>query len=353
MEIPTTIEGRRLALANWIANANNPLTTRVFVNRLWLWHFGEGIARNPNNFGSTGKRPTHPRLLDWLAQTFVNNGWSIKAMHRRIMTSDAYCRSSRHPDATTLHNLDPEGVSYAVFQPRRLTAEELRDAMLAVTGELNPTLGDIPCRPEINQEVALQPRQVMGTFAAAWTPNPLPQQRHRRSIYILRLRGLIDPMLEVFNTPASDFSCERREASTITPQVFTLFNGRNTHTRALTLAARALKESDNDRDAIVRCFQLALSRKPSPQELKEFLAHWRETETSLSEQAPAWSVPPLEVSREAVEENTGEKFNFTERLYSNADFVPDLHPADVDRRTRALSDVCLVILNSNEFVYVY
>ena len=144
--------------------------------------------------------------------------------------------------------------------------------MLAVTGELNRTIGGIPCRPEINQEVALQPRQVMGTFAAAWTPNPLPQQRHRRSIYVLRLRGLIAPMLEVFNPPAPDFSCEKREASTVTPQVFSLFNGRSTHTRALTLAARVLKETDSDRDAIERCFQLTLCRKPSPRELEEFLA---------------------------------------------------------------------------------
>ena len=260
-EIPDAIEGRRTAFANWVADAKNPLTTRTIVNRLWLWHFGEAIAGNPNNFGSTGKRPTHPELLDWLAATFVADGWSMKAMHRRIMTSDAYCRSGKHPEPKRLRELDPQGVSYAAFKPRRLSAEELRDSMLAVSGELNPKLGGIPCRPEINQEVALQPRQVMGTFAAAWTPNPLPQQRNRRSIYVLRLRGLIDPMLEVFNTPAPDFSCEKREASTVTPQVFSLFNGQNTHSRALSLAARVLKETDNDRDAIKRCFQLVLSSR--------------------------------------------------------------------------------------------
>ncbi len=351
--IPETIEGRRAAFAKWVADARNPLTTRVIVNRVWLWHFGEALAGNPNNFGSTGKRPTHPKLLDWLAATFVKDGWSIKALHRRIMTSDAYCRSSRHPAADVLHERDPEGTSYAVFKPRRLSAEELRDAMLAVTGELNPTLGGIPCRPAINQEVALQPRQVMGTFAAAWTPNPLPEQRNRRSLYVLRLRGLIAPMLEVFNTPAPDFSCERREASIVTPQVFSLFNGQNSHNRALALAVRALRETDNDSAAIRRCFQLTLSREPTPQELEEFLAHWRETEKSLPAQAPAAATPPLQVVREAVEENTGEQFTFVEELFSNADFVPDRQPADVDRHTRALSDACLLILNSNEFVYVY
>ncbi|GAB5442091.1 MAG: PSD1 and planctomycete cytochrome C domain-containing protein [Fuerstiella sp.] len=352
-EIPDAIEGRRTAFADWVADANNPLTTRTIVNRLWLWHFGEAIAGNPNNFGSTGKRPTHPELLDWLAATFVADGWSMKAMHRRIMTSDAYCRSGKHPEPKRLRELDPQGVTYAAFKPRRLSAEELRDSMLAVSGELNPKLGGIPCRPEINQEVALQPRQVMGTFAAAWTPNPLPQQRNRRSIYVLRLRGLIHPMLEVFNTPAPDFSCEKRVASTVTPQVFSLFNGQHTHSRALSLATRVLKEADNDRNAIKRCFQLVLSREPSSGELDEFLAHWRETEESLPEEPPARTSPPLEVVRKAVEENTGELFTFTERLYSNTDFVPDLQPADVDRHTRALSDVCLVMLNSNEFVYVY
>lgn len=267
--------------------------------------------------------------------------------------SNTYCRSSHHPNPTALSTLDPQGDRYTVFKPRRLTAEELRDSMLAVTKELNTTLGGIPCRPEINIEVAMQPRQVMGTFAAAWVPNPQPSQRHRRSIYALKLRGMPHPMLEVFNTPAPDFSCERRDASTVTPQVFSLFNGQNTHTRALTLAALALQETDNDHDAVKHCFQLALAREPSPQELKEFLAHWRETEKTLTEKVAPRPVPPLSIVREAVEENTGERFRFSEPLYSNADFIADLQPADVDRHTRALSDLCLVILNSNEFVYIY
>jgi hypothetical protein len=351
--ISDSIEGRRTGFANWVAAATNPLTTRAIANRLWLWHFGEPIAGNPNNFGSTGKKPTHPQLLDWLAATFVEDNWSIKTMHRRIMMSDAYCRSSHHPNPTALRELDPQGDRYTVFKPRRLTAEELRDSMLAITKELNATLGGIPCRPEINIEVAMQPRQVMGTFAAAWVPNPKPSQRHRRSIYALKLRGMPHPMLEVFNTPAPDFSCERRDASTITPQVFSLFNGQNTHTRALTLAALALKETDDDRDAIKHCFQLALSREPSPRELKEFLTHWREIEKTLPEKTATRAAPSLEIVREAVEENTGERFRFSEPLYSNADFVADLQPADVDRHTRALSDLCLVILNSNEFVYIY
>ncbi|MGN6547146.1 MAG: PSD1 and planctomycete cytochrome C domain-containing protein [Aureliella sp.] len=363
--IPEAIDGRRAALADWIASPDNPLTTRAIVNRIWLWHFGRAIATNPNNFGSTGGKPTHPELLDWLAATFVEKGWSFKAMHRVIMNSETYRRGAVHPDRDALAARDLSGTSYAVFLPRRLTAEELRDSMLAASGELNPALGGIPCRPEINLEAALQPRQVMGTFAAAWTPNPLPAQRHRRSLYTLKLRGLTDPLLEVFNAPAADFSCERREASTVTPQVFSLFNGQNSHARALALAHRGLKETGSDAEALARCFALAYSRPPNPKELQACQAHWRDIEALLREEraqsdnADSDSVqriakhPPLEVRREAVEENTGEKFSFTEKLHAYAEFVPDLQPDDVSMHTQALADVCLAIFNSNEFIYVY
>lgn len=350
--IPDTIEGRRKAFAEWVASADNPLTTRAIVNRVWMWHFGQPLAGNPNNFGSTGKKPTHPELLDWLAANFVESGWSFKALHRLIMTSEAYRRSATHPDPKALREKDPLGVSYAVFAPRRLSAEELRDAMLAATGELNRTLGGIPNRPEINLEAALQPRQVMGTFASAWVPNPRPEQRHRRSLYALKLRGLTDPMLEVFNAPGPDFSCERREASTVTPQVFSLFNGQATHARALALAHRVLKETPEEQMAIDRLFALVFSRAPSAEQRRDCLDHWRSA-LPLVRTPPPLVRPPLEVRREAVEENTGEKFAFSEKLHAYADFVPDLRPADVDARTRALAEVCLVLLNSNEFAYVY
>ena len=352
-QIPETIEGRRKAFAEWVASANNPLTMRAIVNRVWLWHFGQPLAGNPNNFGGTGKRPTHPELLDWLAATFVEQGWSFKAMHRLIMNSEAYRRSSSHPDRQILAAKDPAGTSYAVFQPRRLSAEEFRDAMLAITGELNPALGGIPNRPEINLEAALQPRQVMGTFASAWVPNPRPEQRHRRSLYALKLRGLTDPMQEVFNAPTPDFSCERREVSTVTPQVFSLFNSQASHARALALANRAVKETRSDGEAVARCFQLAFSRPPRAEELQACLAHWREIEALIGNALPATPKVPLEVRREAVEENTGEKFSFSEKLHAYAEFVPDLQPSAVPVHTRALADVCLALLNANEFAYVY
>ncbi len=349
--IPDGIEGRRTALANWIASKDNPLTTRAMVNRLWLWHFGQAIAGNPNNFGGTGKRPTHPELLDWLAATFVEKNWSIKEMHRVIMMSAAYRRSSQFSVPGSLLSREEAEKSYAVFKPRRLMAEELRDTMLSITGELNATLGGIPNRPEINIEVAMQPRQVMGTFAAAWVPNAKPEQRHRRSLYALKIRGARDPFMEVFNEPGPDFSCEAREVSTVTPQVFSLFNGQASYDRALALANRVLNEKPAD--VITRVFQLSYGRAPSADEKSACEAHWQQMEKKQANVVIAETKPPLSVKRDAVEENTGEKFSFLEKLPGYADFIPDLQPSDVDARTRALADVCLVLMNSNEFSYLY
>jgi len=224
--------------------------------------------------------------------------------------------------------------------------------MLVATGELNRTLGGIPNRPEINLEAALQPRQVMGTFASAWIPDPLPQQRHRRSLYSLKLRGLADPALEVFNTPSPDFSCERRDLSTVTPQAFTLLNGQSTHNRALALAAKVLQENDSKEAAIRMIFQQTISRLPTAEETAICIKHWQDLLPMVDAVTPT-KAPPREVRRDAVEENTGEKFSFVERLYAYDDFVPDLRPEDANANVRALADVCLVLLNTNEFIYVY
>ena len=350
--IPEGIEGRRAALAGWIGDPNNPLPPRVMVNRIWQGHFGRGIAGNPNNFGATGKRPSHPQLLDWLASEFVDRGWSVKAMHRLIMSSDAYRRSSIHPDPRAVAEADPEGTAYAVFAPRRLAAEELRDAMLAASGLLNPAIGGIPVRPELNPEVALQPRQVMGTFATAWEASPLPSQRHRRSLYARKLRGLRDPFFEVFNQPSPETSCERRDASTVTPQVFGLFNGDAILGRALALADRVLLETDSEAGAIDRAFALALGRSPTAVERDACLDHWEAmTERHRTIRLPR-QMPPRSVVREAVEENTGVRFTFDEVLESADDYVPDLQPADVVAEVRGLMDVCLVLFNANEFAYL-
>ena len=350
--LPADIEGRRRALADWIADPKNPLTARVMVNRVWQWHFGRAIAGNSNNFGATGKKPTHPELLDWLAAEFVDKKWSIKQLHRTIMLSDAYRRASIHPDPKALAAKDSDGKSYAIFPARRLAAEEIRDAMLAASGELNRAIGGIPIRPEINTDVAFQPRQVMGTFAPAWTPSPLPEQRHRRTLYALKLRGLCDPFLEVFNQPIPDSACECRDASTITPQVFALFNGTNTRDRALAFAKRLLNETKSKDETIARAFLLTFGRAPTNREMIACLKHWvamTDRHKKLSFEKP---IRPPELVREAVEENTGEKFTFTEVLDSARDFIPDLHPADVGPEVRGLMEVCLVLFNANEFVYL-
>ncbi len=351
--IPTSVEGRRLALASWIANDRNPLTTRTIVNRIWLWHFGQALAGNPNNFGSTGKKPTHPELLDWLAATFVENGWSIKKLHRLIMLSEVYQRSANHPDGNILREKDPLQQSYSVFVPRRLSAEEIRDATLAVSGELNTQLGGIPVRPEINLEAALQPRQVMGTFAAAWVPNPDPVQRHRRSMYTLKLRGLIDPTLEVFNAPAPDFSSEKRESSTISPQAFAMLNSQSSYKRAIAMARRVMREASTDEDAVARAIALAYGRPVVEKELQLCMTHWKEMASVRAHTRIELPRPPMSVQRDAVEENTGEKFSFEEELYANRDYQPDFEIEDCDSKVLGLAELCLVLLNSNEFIYVY
>jgi hypothetical protein len=173
----------------------------------------------------------------------------------------------------------------------------------------------------------------------------------------------MDPSLEVFNTPPLDFSCERREVSTVTPQVFSLLNSENSYKRSLALAKRVIQEvnelglesgSENYRASIVRgCFVSVLGREPKESEIQDGLRHWEAScklvESSQIQLAP----PPLQVTREAIEENTGERFAFQETIYSNADFVPDLIPQDCDLETRALAELCLVLFNSNELIFVY
>ncbi|MCH2598307.1 MAG: DUF1549 and DUF1553 domain-containing protein, partial [Pirellulales bacterium] len=351
--IPKALEGRRGSFAKWVTDSKNPLTARVMVNRVWAYHFGQGIAGNPNNFGATGDKPTHPLLLDWLTSEFIKSGWSIKQLHKLILTSEAYQRSSTHPDLDTLNELDSNRQFYSVFQVRRLTSEELRDSTLQVSGELVHELGGLPARPDMNVEAALQPRQIMGSFAPSYVPNVNPEQRNRRSIYVLKLRGLRDPFMTTFNQPSPDESCEMRDASNVTPQVFALFNSEESADRSLAMAHRILKEAKSDEDAIKRAFELAVGRLPDREELKAARVHWKECLTDHRESEPQIREYPTEVVRRANEENTGEEFTFTETLFEYQDYQHDLQPHQVDARTRAFAELCLVLLNTNEFIYVY
>jgi mono/diheme cytochrome c family protein len=349
---PVSSAGRRTALAQWIASPENPLTARVMVNRIWQWHFGRPLAGNPNNFGATGKRPSHPELLDELSQQFIDSGWSIKSMHRLLMNSRTYRQASQHPDAQRIQALDQDQTLYAQFYSRRLEAEEIRDSMLKFSGELNPAVGGIPVRPQMNLEVALQPRQVMGTFAEAWQPSPLPEMRHRRSIYALKIRGLRDPFFEVLNVPTADASCEAREQTTVTPQVFALFNSEITYERSLALAFDVLREEKEATDAVEEIFYRVLGRPADEEEKRWSIEHWNDMTQRHRNIEFEPRQMPSEVERIAVEENTGEKFKFVEPLEFHRDFVPDIQPEDVDARTRGLAELCLVLLNSNEFVYL-
>ncbi len=241
--IPHTMHGRRLALARWIASANNTLTARVIVNRIWQRHFGKGLVATPNNFGKMGAKPTHPELLDYLATWFIDHGWSIKQLDRLILTSRTWQQASQRDDdgMARLSEIDARNDLLAYFPTRRLAAEELRDSLLAITGELNAEMSGPGVFPEINWEVARQPRHIMGSIAPAYIPDPTPAERHRRSIYAFRIRTLPDPLLEVFNRPGADTSCDRRDATTVTPQVFAWFNSQFVNDRALALARASRK----------------------------------------------------------------------------------------------------------------
>lgn len=351
-EFPRDRGKRRLALADWIVDEKNPLTARVMVNRVWSWHFGKGLAGNPSNFGGTGARPTHPELLDYLAHWFMENDWSVKKLNELIAGSEVYRRSSRHPDASLVRESDPKGELYTTFMTRRLTAEELRDAMLWSSGELNPEVGGIPSRPDVNPEVAVQPRQIMGGTASVYEPDSKAEQRNRRTLYAEKVRGLRDPFLETFNQPGPDNSCEIRETSTVAPQALTLFNAEEVQDRSIALAARLIKESDSKEATITKAFQLTLGREPSESELSACLKHWE----AASGEESGKTYEPKEyvnwVKRTVMAEKTGEPYDFIEFMPAYRTYEPDLQMADVDAETRGLSQVCLVLFNLNEFAYL-
>jgi mono/diheme cytochrome c family protein len=352
--LPDGLHGRRLALAQWIASDENPLTARSIVNRIWQHHFGQGIVRTANNFGAKGSKPTHPELLDWLTGDFIENGWKIKRLHRLIMTSDAYRRSGQHPELKTLESSDPNNELLARFPVRRLTAEELRDSTLLISGELNRESGGVPIMPEINMEVALQPRMIQFSIAPAHQPSRTPAERNRRTIYAYRVRGQADPLLEILNLPNPNESCEQRDAAAVTPQAFTLMNSDAMTDRSIAFALRVQKENEGDPVAqIRRAVQLTYGRVPTPAEQKSLEGYLDEMLAYHQDHEPEQIEYPTEVTRSLVEEFTGEPFEFIEKLNVYRDYVPDAKPWSVGVKTRALADIGLLLFNSNEFMYVY
>jgi hypothetical protein len=352
--LPDGIGGRRLQLARWIASDDNSLAARSFVNRVWQYHFGTGIVKTPNNFGAKGGKPTHPDLLDWLTDDFIENGWKTKRLHRLIMTSAAYRRSGQHSNVKKIETVDPNNDLLARFPARRLTAEEFRDSTLLISGELNREMGGVPIMPEINMEVALQPRMIQFSIAPAHQPSRTPTERNRRTIYAYRVRGQADPMLEILNLPNPNESCDRRDTAAVTPQAFTLMNSDTVTDRSIAFALRIQKERPDDKSLQVRrAVQLAYGRVATPQEEQHLSTYLTEMLTYHNQNKPAAVKYPIQVTRSLVEEFTGKPFQFIELLNVYNDYVPDPKPWTVSAETRALADVCLLLLNSNEFMYVY
>lgn len=350
--LPNTVERRRLELARWIANPDNSLTTRSIVNRIWQYHFGRGIAANANNFGAKGALPTHPELLDFLAADFVDGQWSIKRMHRLIMLSDVYRRQTRATNASKLAEIDPNNFLLSHFPRRRLSAEELRDSILSITGELVQSDGGLPIMPEINMEVALQPRMIQFSLAPAYQPSPTPDQRNRRTVYAYCVRGQADPFTELFNQPNPNESCELRESASVTPQVFTLLNSDVITDRSIAMARRLEHEAEQLHDQIDAAIRLVFGRHATAAERESLTAYVGEMVAYHALSSPKKPEYPQEITRSLVEEFSGEPFEYREILPVFENYQPDIKAADVAATTRALADMCLLLLNTNEFMYV-
>jgi hypothetical protein len=296
--------GRRAALARWLTSPDNPLTARVWVNRLWQHHFGRGLVATPSDFGRHGRQPTHPELLDWLACRLVCDGSSTKKMHRLMMMSAAYRRSSI--SVPTAAARDPENKLLWRMNRRRLDAEAIRDSILAVSGRLSDTRGGPGVYPRIPRDVNVQLPN--NDKELSWGSST-DEEGRRRTVYIFQRRSLTFPLVEVFDGAVMSQSCPTRAHTTVAPQALALFNGEFCREQARHLAERALREAGDDIDRrIERVFVLALTRAPSPGELE-----W----------AKAFLTRQAEVRRGAA-----------------------------GAEIAAFADFCHVILNTNEFLYL-
>jgi hypothetical protein len=252
--------GRRTALADWIGSADNPLTARVMMNRLWQHHFGEGIVRTPSDFGINGERPSHPDLLDWLATQFVETKWSLKAMHRLMLTSNAYRQSTEHPEHLKYAEIDPKNQLLWRMNWLRLEGEVIRDSLLAVTGQLQKADGGPGVFVSVPADVA------SGFEFFKWLPSSDKEQA-RRTIYTFQRRSVMNPMVEVFDGANMSEVCSRRSATVVPTQAFTLLNGEFTNHQAKHFAERVIELAGTDRDKqLEKAFLLTLGRAPSARE---------------------------------------------------------------------------------------
>ena len=231
--------GRRKALAEWLANADNPLFARVMMNRVWQYHFGQGLVKTPSDFGVRSGQPSHPELLDWLAIEFAERKWSLKAMHKLLMTSDAYRRSSNVPEAA--RQQDPTNALLSHMSRRRLQAEEIRDSVLQVSGALNLKVGGMPVVPPLEAEELFG---LIGKPENAWVVSDNVEEHYRRSVYLLSRRTFQQPMFEAFDSPDGILSCSRRNESTTAPQSLALLNSAFMQDQSRILAAKLESPED-------------------------------------------------------------------------------------------------------------
>ena len=292
-ERSTTIDSRRLRLANWIASADNPWTARVIVNRIWQQHFGTGIVATPNDFGYSGARPTHPELLDWLAVEFMQQGWSIKELHQLIVTSATYRQKSGigfQPVASAkaesrkneAQKIDRQEAYPTAFIPfvRRLDAETLRDALLAVSGLLKPYDTGKPLWPPVPDELLKAQPAILeaekggdGGRMQGWYADPI-EQTDVRSVFLVRKRCLPIPFLQAFDLPDTTVSCARRDTTVVAPQALMLLNSPEGVRYAQALAARVsgapemlhFEDAAKTKQLVEALFQVALNRTPTAQE---------------------------------------------------------------------------------------
>ncbi|MCP4172146.1 MAG: DUF1553 domain-containing protein [Fuerstiella sp.] len=273
--------GRRTALAAWLTSSDNPLTARVIVNRVWQHHFGTGIVDTPSEFGIMGSEPSHDRLLDWLSKWFVDNGWSLKKLHRLIVASGTYRQRSVLPsDASETEinmwsisrETDPDARLLSRYPRWRLEGEAVRDAMLFAAGVLNRKAGGPGVRPPL-------PKELVSTLPKnQWKVTDDEQEHNRRSVYVFARRNLRYPIFEVFDRPSANSSCPDRDVSTTAPQSLHLLNSEFSATIARRLA-ESVADSTPDIQ-IQHVFERILGRRPSNQESRDAQAFLIESNRS-------------------------------------------------------------------------
>ncbi len=313
----------RKQLALWLTSPDHPLTARVMVNRIWQWHFGDGLVATPNDFGAMGTPPSHPLLLDWLARRFVEHGYSIKQMHRLIMSSETYQRSSVYGNPQNLA-VDADNRLLWRAPRRRLEAEVLWDTIHATAGTLNTKMGGRPVVPPLAEEVlsALRDRW-------KWTVSADPAQHTRRGLYILVRRNFRFPMFDVFDSPVNSVSSPRRNVTVVAPQTLWSLNNQRAWRQAQHFAARLAREAggNNSQAYIDRAWKIALAREPTSQETSDAVR-------LLDSLAAAFDVDPGARDSSA--------------LVDAPEPLQTLKPA----RAAALAQFCLTLFNLNEFLFV-